>query len=186
MNATGNLQAHPLKKVMAAFRVIANGEAADRHDEYVRLSRTVTAKLNKTLMEFIVRRWGPAYQRRPNQEEINNITERNKQRRMPEFMGDLANCHWEWHQCRTGMAGASQSRRGKRGIVVEAVCDEDLWVWHLFVVAPGSVNVSSVMQQWPLYLEVTVGRWPPRGAPFTIKGRARALPYYLVDGLYPR
>jgi len=38
INATGRLQAHPLRKVVAAFRVIAYGEAPDRTDEYVRLS----------------------------------------------------------------------------------------------------------------------------------------------------
>jgi len=84
------------------------------------------------------------------------------------------------------MAGAYQSRNGKRGIVVEAVCDEDLWVWHLFVGAPGSLNDISVMQQSQLFLDVTGGRWAPRGTPFTINGRTRMLPYYLVDGIYPR
>jgi len=69
---------------------------------------------------------------------------------------------------------------------VEAVCDEDLWVWHLFVGAPGSLNDIDVMQQSPLYLDVTGGRWTPRGKPFTVSGRTRTLPYYLVDGIYPR
>jgi len=71
INATGKLQAHPLQKVVAAFRVIAYGEASDRADEYVRLSRTVIAKSTKLLMEFIVKRWGPTYLRRPNQDERN-------------------------------------------------------------------------------------------------------------------
>ena len=38
----------------------------------------------------------------------------------------------------------------------------------------------------PLYLDVTGGRWPPRGTPFIINGRTRTLPYYLVDWIYPR
>jgi len=42
------------------------------------------------------------------------------------------------------------------------------------------------MQQSPLYLDVTGGRWPPRGTPFTINGRTHTLPYYLFDGIYPR
>jgi len=84
------------------------------------------------------------------------------------------------------MAAAYQSRKGKRGIVVEAVCDRDLWVWHLFVGAPGSLNDFNVMQQSPLSLDVTGRRWPPRGTPFTINGRTLTLPYYLVDGFYPR
>jgi len=66
------------------------------------------------------------------------------------------------------------------------LCDDDLWVWHLFVGAPGSLNDINVMQQSPLYLDVTGGRWPPRGTPCTINGRTRTLPYYLVDGIYPR
>jgi len=59
-------------------------------------------------------------------------------------------------------------------------------VWHLLVGAPGSLNDINVMQQSPLYLGVTGGRWPPRGTPFTINGRTRTLPYYVVDGIYPR
>jgi len=84
------------------------------------------------------------------------------------------------------MEGTYQSREGKRGIVVEAVCDEDLWVWHLFVGAPGSLNDINVMHQSPLYLEDTGGRWPPRSKPYTINAHTRTLPYYLVDEIYRR
>jgi len=186
INATGKLQAHPLQKVLAAFRVVAYGEAADRADEYVRLSRTVIATSTKLLMEFIVKRWGPTYLRRPNQDELSKIMERNKERSMPGCIGSLDCCHWEWHQCPTGMAGAYQSRKSRRGIVVEALCDEDLLVWHLTVGALGSLNDINVMHQSPLYLEVNGGRWPPRNKTYTINGRTRTLPYYLVDGIYPR
>jgi len=172
--------------VVAAFRVISYGEAADRADKYVRLYRTVIAKLTKLLMEFILKRWEPTYLRRPNQDELNTIMERNKERGMPRCMSSLDCCHWEWNQCPTGMTGAYQSRKGKRGIVREAVCNEDLWVWNLFEGAPGSLNDIKVMQQSPLYPDVTGGRWPPRGTPFTINGHTRTLPYNLVDGIYPR
>jgi len=80
------------------------------------------------------------------------------------------------------MAGSYQSRKGSRGIFVEAVCDEDLWIWHLFVGAPGSLNENNVMHQSPLYLDETAGRWPPRNQSFTLNGTARSLSYYLVDG----
>jgi len=84
------------------------------------------------------------------------------------------------------MAGAYQSRKSRRVIVVEALCDEDLLVWHLSVGALGSLNDINVMLQSPLYLEVTGGRWPPRNKTYTINGRTRTLPYNLVDGIYPR
>ena len=82
--------------------------------------------------------------RRPSQEELSEIMERNKERGMPGGIGSLDCCRWEWHQYPTGMAGAYQSRKGKRGIVVEAVCDEDLWVWHLFVGAPSVYSTTVI------------------------------------------
>jgi len=84
------------------------------------------------------------------------------------------------------MAGAYQRRKGSRSVVVEAVCDEDLWIWLLVVGAPGSLNDIIVMNQSPLYLDVTAGRWPPRDVPFSSNGITRTLPYYLEDGIYPR
>jgi len=93
INATGKLQVHPLQKVVAAFLVIAYFEAADRADEYVGLSRTVISKSTKLLMQFIVKRWGPTYLRRPNQEELGAIMERNKERGMPGCIGSLDYCH---------------------------------------------------------------------------------------------
>jgi len=73
------------------------------------------------------------------------------------------------------------ARRCRRGR-----CDEDLWIWHLFVGAPGSLNDINVVNQSPLYLDGTAGRWPPREVPFSINETSRTLPYYLVDGIYPR
>jgi len=84
------------------------------------------------------------------------------------------------------MAGAYQSRKVSRGVVVEAVRDEDLWIWHLFVGAPGSLNDINVWNQSPLYLDVTAGWRPPRGVTFTVNGITRTLQDYLVDGIYPR
>jgi len=101
-------------------------------------------------------------------------------------MGSLECTHWEWHQCQTGMAGAYQSWKGSRGVVVEAVCDEDLRIEHLFLGAFESLNDINVLNQSPLYVGVTAGRWPPQGVTFSVNGITRTLRYYLVDGIYPR
>jgi len=54
VNATGQPQAHPLQKLVAAFRVLAYGESYDRADEYVRLSRSTNARAVKLFTEFVV------------------------------------------------------------------------------------------------------------------------------------
>ena len=66
------------------------------------------------------------------------------------------------------------------------MCDGDLRIWHLFVGSPGSLNGFHILNQSPLYLDVTAGRWPPRDKPSTVNGSIRTLPYYLVDGMYSR
>ena len=83
INATGRLQAHPLQKVGAAFRVIAYGEATDRIDEYVRLSASTTAMKMRDLMRFIVDEFGPTYLRSPTPEEQQRILARNAERGLP-------------------------------------------------------------------------------------------------------
>lgn len=59
--------------------------------------------------------------------------------------------------------------------MIETVCDEDLYIWHIFVMCSGSMNDLNVTQQSPLYHDVTAGNWSPRGKPFTINGTTRPL-----------
>lgn len=184
VHATGRPQAHPLEKVVAAFRVLAYGEAADRADEYVRLARSTVDVATRKLVEFIVSEYEPLYLRPPNDEELTTILRRNAERGLPGCMGSLDCSHWEWRACPKGLAGIYQNRKQRRTIIMETVCDEDLYIWHLFVGAPGSFNDLNVLQQSPLYQDVTAGLWPPRKFTFTANGRARTLLYYLVDSIY--
>ena len=79
-----------------------------------------------------------------------------------------------------------QGRNGQRSTVIEAICDEDTWIYNIFASSPGSLNDINVMYQSPLYMDVITGKWPPRHCPFTVNGNTRTLLYYLVDGIYPR
>jgi len=160
INATGRPQAHPL--VVAAFRVIAYGEAPDGTDAYVRLSASTIAMSVRELLRFIVDEFGPAYLRPPTPAELERILERNAQRRLPECMGSLDCSHWKWANCPKAFAVMYHNRHGKRSAVMETVCDVVLWIWHLFVGCPGSQNDLNVMHASPLYLSVKGGEWPPR------------------------
>lgn len=139
----------------------------------------------KKLVAFIVEEHSPTYLRALNDEELDLILRRNAERGLPGRIGSLDCSHWEWRNCPKGMAGIHQNRKAKRSIIMETVCDEDLWIWHLFVGCPGSMNDLNVMYQSPLYHDVTSGAWPPRDKPFTVNGRTRTLLCYLVDGIYP-
>jgi len=100
-------------------------------------------------------------------------------------MGSLDCSHWEWWNCPKAFASMYQNRHGKRSVVMETGCDEDLWISHLLVGCPGSQNDLNVMHASPLYLSVMGGEWPPRTFSYTANGTTRTLLYYLVDGIYP-
>ena len=118
INATGRPQAHPLQKVVSDLRVLAYGEAANRADEDVRFSRSTIHLSIQCLVRCIVSKWDSTYLRRPNDEELKTMMDRNAERGFPGYMGSLDCSHWAWHQCPRSMAGSYQSRKGSRGIVV--------------------------------------------------------------------
>ena len=186
VNATGRPQAHLLQKLVAAFRVLAYGESYDRADEYVRLSRSTIARAVQLFTEFLVDDFGPVYLRPPTLAEVGNILSRNAERGMPGCLGSLDCSHWEWSSLPKALAGAYQDRHGQCSVVIEAICDEDTWIHHIFAGCPGSLNDVNVLYQSSLYIDVIMGKWPPRDYPFTVNGKTRTLLYYLVDGIYPR
>lgn len=69
---------------------------------------------------------------------------------------------------------------------METVCDEDLYIWHSFIVSPGSQSDLNVWSQSPLDTDIMSGSWLPDRFPFTMNGRTRRMPYYLADGIYPK
>jgi len=152
INATDIPQAHPLQKVVAAFRVIVYGEAPDRTDEYVRLSASTIAMSVRELLRFIVVEFGPAYMRPRTPAELKRILERNAQRGLSGCTGSLDCSHWEWANCPKAFAGMYQNRHRERFVVMETVCDEDQWIWHLFVGCPSSQNCSTTQEALYLWL----------------------------------
>lgn len=185
-NATGRPQAHPLQKLVAAFRIFAYGESFDSVDEYVRLSKSTVHEATNRLVAFILRTYQPFYLRAPTHEDLKRIMTRNAARGLPGCMGSLDCSHWAWTNCPTEHAGMYKGRHKHPNIVLETVCDEDMWVWHMFAGSPGSNNDVNVLSHSPLMVKVSQGDWPPRDLAYTVNGEEMHLPYYLVDGIYPR
>jgi len=185
-HATGRLQSHPLQKLVAALRVLGYGEPYYRSDEYCRLSRATIAEATRRLTEFIVNKWEPTYLRCATEEELKHILTRNAARGMPGCIGAIDCTHWQWMKCPKALPRQYQDRKGKRSVVIESVCDEDSYIWHIFIGAPVSYNDTNVLASSPLMLDVSAGVWPPRNISYTLNGRTRRLLLYTADRGYPR
>ena len=76
--------------------------------------------------------------------------------------------------------------KGKKPtIVLEAVADHDLWIWHAFFGMPGSCNDINVLDNSPLLNDLFTGRFPP-AIEYELNGVTRTRGYFLADGIYPK
>ncbi|XP_048501253.2 uncharacterized protein LOC104887555 [Beta vulgaris subsp. vulgaris] len=141
--------------------MLAYGVAADSLDEYVRISES-TARI--ALMKFtkgVIKKFGAEYLRRPTPDDLARLLRFGEDRGFPGMVGSIDCMHWEWKNCPTAWKGQFQGRGGVATLVLEAVADRDLWIWHSFFGIPGSCNDLNVLHRSPVFRDVLEGRAPP-------------------------
>ncbi|GKB35289.1 probable arabinosyltransferase ARAD1 [Tanacetum coccineum] len=68
-------------------------------------------------------------------------------------------------------------------LMLEAVADPKLWIWHAYFGVPGSNNDLNVLYGSLLFDDVLADTAPE--APFVVNERTYKQGYYLADGIYP-
>jgi hypothetical protein len=91
--------------------------------------------------------------------------------------------HWAWKNCPTALAGQYKGKGKKPTVVLEAVADQRLWIWHCFFGTAGALNDINVLQKSSLFEPTIKGTtWDVE---FTVQNRKYQHAYYLVNGIYP-
>ncbi|XP_047975462.1 uncharacterized protein LOC125217928 [Salvia hispanica] len=99
-------------------------------------------------------------------------------------MLEIIDCmHWQWKNCPT--AWRDQFTSGYKGghptMILEAVADHRLWIWHAYFSVVGSNNDINVLNSSTLFADQCRGRGP--AIEFTANGRRHHMGYYLADGV---
>jgi len=182
-NAAGTLGLSCLQKVVAAFRMIAYGVAADATDDYVRIGESTALESLRRFVRAVVHIFGLEYMRMPNEHDTARLLAIGERRGFSGMLGSIDCMHWTWKNCPVAWQGIYVGHKKDPTIILEAVASKDLWIWHGFFGMPGSHNDINVLQRSPVFARLAEGDGPQVN--YNINGNNYTMSYYLADGIYP-
>jgi hypothetical protein len=151
-NAAGVLGLSSVQKCTAALRLLAYGTSGDAVDEYCRLSESTAMEAMRRFVLAIRACFESRYLRQPTHEDIVRQMDINEKRGFPGMFASIDCMHWSWKNCPVAWAGQFQDKDKERSIVLEAVADQSLWIWHPFLACqdPTMMSMSSIGPRWLL------------------------------------
>ena len=174
------------QKLTAALRMLALGVCADAMDDYCRTSESTAMKCMKRFCVAVCAEFGEFgeyHLRQPTREDFLQQLGINSARGFPGTFASLDYMHYEWKICPVAWQGDYGDREGKRSIILEAVADQSLHIWHMFSGLPGSKNDLNVLDRSPFIHDMLVGE--AGDMTFEVNGQEYNQYYLLVDGIYP-
>ncbi|XP_047948775.1 uncharacterized protein LOC125194560 [Salvia hispanica] len=168
-------------------RQLAYAGPADMFDEYLRLGETTALTALRRFCNCIQTIFGPEYLRKPNADECQRLIDMHgRVHNFPGMMSSIDCMHWEWRNCPVAWKG--QFTSGFKGrhptMILEAVADYRLRIWHAYFGVAGSNNDINVLDSSYLFNDECRGEGPT--VRFMANGTQYNMAYYLADGIYPR
>ncbi|KAI7953618.1 hypothetical protein MJO28_006165 [Puccinia striiformis f. sp. tritici] len=182
-DCTGKIGLSSFQKITSALRQLAYGCAMDATDEYCRTSESTARQTLRIFCNTINNLYANEYLRTPTANDLIRMLDVNNTRGFPGCIGSLDCMHWAWKNCPSALAGQYKGKEKRPTVVLEAVADQRLWIWHTFFGTAGALNDINILDRSPLFEDQLAGTaWDVE---FKVCGRHYKHAYYLVDGIYP-
>jgi hypothetical protein len=183
-DGVGRLGLSSLQKCTAAIRMLAYGIPADATDEYCRTGESTAIEAMKRFTVAIRACFESQFLRLPTRVDFQKQLDINAARGFPGMFGSLDCMHWTWKNYPVAWQGQFQDKDGVRSIILEAIADQSLWIWHAFFGLPGSNNDINVLDRSPLVANLLRGEGS--AMTFEVNGHVYDRYYLLTDGIYPQ
>jgi hypothetical protein len=182
-DAAGYLGLSPYQKITSALRMLCYGLCADAIDEYCRTSESTAMKSLKRFCIAMRAEFEAYHLRQPTRTDFEKQLSINVDRGFPGMFASLDCMHYEWKNCPVAWQDDFGDRDGKKSIILEAIANGGLHIWHAFFGLPGSNNDVNVLDRSPLVHNMLTSE--ARHMHFVVNGCEYDRYYLLTDGIYP-
>ncbi|GJZ47035.1 ALP1-like protein isoform X1, partial [Tanacetum coccineum] len=185
LDATGRKSIGPILKCTSAIRQLAYGTAPDAFDEYLQIAERTSRECLDNFTKCIHVLYNHKFLRRPSATDIEKTYKLHEEKHgLPGMLGSIDCMHWDWKNCPKSLHGQFKRRDHKYPtLMLEAVADQRLWIWHAYFGVPGANNDLNVLYGSPLFDDEIADIAPE--CPFIVNGHTYRKCYYLADGIYP-
>jgi hypothetical protein len=137
--------------------MLAYGISIDATDEYCRTGESTAIEGMKRFRVAIQGCFKSHFLRLPTRADFQRQIDIYAACGFPGMFSSLDCMHWTWKNCPTAWQGQFQDKDGLCSIILEAIADQSLWIWHAFFGLPGSNNDINVLDRSPLVANLLGG-----------------------------
>ena len=183
LDACGSLGLSSIQKCTVALHMLAYGVTADTTDEYCHIGESTAMESMKRFCQAVRAEFGPHYLRQPTRADFEAQLSINVARGFPGMFALLDCMHYVWKNCPVAWQGDYGDRDGSKSIILEAIADQSLRIWHVFFGLSGSNNDINVLDRSPLVHNMLTS--DATDMTFIVNGCEYNRYYLLADRIYP-
>ncbi|GJX89438.1 ALP1-like protein isoform X1 [Tanacetum coccineum] len=153
IDAIGRNSIGPILKCTSAIRQMAYGTAPDAFDEYLQIAERTSRECLDHFTKCIHVLYHNNFLRRPTATDIQKTYQLHEEKHgLPGMLGSIDCMHWDWKNCPKALHGQfKRSTHKYPTLMLEAVADQKLWIWHAYFGVPGANNDLNVLYGSPLF-----------------------------------
>jgi Plant transposon protein len=190
MDAHGRIGAALECRLLLPLKTMAYGVPSHTFRDYFQMSETLARESCLQFHKAIKKIYQDEYLRLPDQQDLKNIVKLHKSVHGIDGMFGSIDCmHTTWKNCPVAWQGSFKGKEKKPTIVLEALCDHQLWFWHAAYGYAGVLNDITILNLSPFLDSLIDGSFNLLEAgctPYTIGNQSFKQLFILVDGVYPQ